>query len=102
MGIFMSEFLIVTSTMARSPWLAIPLVFGLIVGFGALVRQLNAVAFGEPLGSNAPSDASYLPLYGHLALVIGGGTLSAGRARALVPNHCDSARMNTQCLTHDA
>src|SRR5512143_2324270 len=63
MGIFMSEFLIVTSTMARDPWLAIPLVFGLIVGFGALLRHLNDVAFGEPLGNDAPGDASYLPLF---------------------------------------
>lgn len=73
MGIFMSEFLIVTSTMARDPWLAIPLVFGLLVGFGALLKQLNAVAFGEPLGNDAPGDASYLPLFGHLALVLAAG-----------------------------
>jgi hydrogenase-4 component F len=73
MGIFMSEFLIVTSTMARSPWLAIPLVFGLIVGFAALVRHVNTVAFGEPVGNNASSDASYVPLYGHLALVLVAG-----------------------------
>ena len=32
MGIFMSEFLIVTSTMAKSPWLAIALVAGLLIG----------------------------------------------------------------------
>jgi hydrogenase-4 component F len=73
MGIFMSEFLIVTSTMARNPWLAIPLVFGLIIGFGALLRHVNAIAFGEPLGSNAPGEASYLPLYGHLAIVLAAG-----------------------------
>ena len=33
LGIFMSEFLIVSSTFAREPWLAVPLVFGLLVGF---------------------------------------------------------------------
>ena len=73
MGIFMSEFLIVTSTMARDPWLALPLVFGLLVGFGALLSHVNAIAFGEPLGSTAPGEASYLPLYGHLAIVIAAG-----------------------------
>lgn len=73
MGIFMSEFLIVTSTMARDPWLAIPLVSGLLVGFGALLRHINTIAFGEPLGSDAPGDASYLPMYGHLALVLAAG-----------------------------
>ena len=73
MGIFMSEFLIVTSTMDRMPWLAAPLVAGLLLGFGALLKQLNAVAFGEPTPNHAPGDASYLPLYGHLALVLTGG-----------------------------
>ena len=73
MGIFMSEFLIVTSTMARSAWLAVPLVLGLLVGFGALLRLLNEVAFGEPLGRVEPSDVSYAPLYGHLAIVLVAG-----------------------------
>ncbi len=73
MGIFMSEFLIVTSTMEHNPWLAIPLVSGLLVGFGALLRHINAIAFGEPLGSDAAGDASYLPMYGHLALVLAAG-----------------------------
>src|SRR6202040_1018030 len=31
LGIFMSEFLVVSSTMARIPWLALPLVLGLLV-----------------------------------------------------------------------
>ena len=73
MSIFMSEFLIVTSTMAHGPWLAIPLVAGLLVGFGALLLRLNTIAFGEPLGSNAPCEASYLPLYCHLAIVLAAG-----------------------------
>ena len=38
-GIFTSEFLVVSSTFARQPLLAIPLVFGLIVAFGALLLQ---------------------------------------------------------------
>jgi len=70
MGIFISEFLLVTSTMARYPLLAIPLVTGLLVAFGALLMHLNTVAFGEPTGSDAPARASYLPLYAHLAFVL--------------------------------
>src|SRR2546423_6224396 len=61
LGIFMSEFLIVSSTFAREPWLAVPLVFGLLVGFGALILRLNQVAFGEPRGPSAPAEASFVP-----------------------------------------
>jgi hydrogenase-4 component F len=72
-GIFMSEFLIVTSTFARAPLLAILLVLGLLTAFGALLSRLTAVAFGEPEGSTAPVEASYVPLYAHLALVFTAG-----------------------------
>jgi hydrogenase-4 component F len=69
LGIFMSEFLVVTSTFAREPWLAIILVFGVLTGVGALFLQLNSVAFGEPRGATAEAKASYLPMFAHLALV---------------------------------
>ena len=72
-GIFMSEFLVVSSTFAREPLLTIPLVVGLLVAFGALLLRLNGVAFGDPLGSTQPARASYMPLYAHLALVLGAG-----------------------------
>jgi hydrogenase-4 component F len=72
-GIFTSEFLVVSSTFARQPLLAIPLVFGLIVALGALLRQLQGVAFGEPSPGAAPTRASYLPMFGHLALVVAAG-----------------------------
>jgi hydrogenase-4 component F len=73
LGIFMTEFLIVSSTFARSPWLAIPLVLGLIVALGALLLRLNGLAFGEPRGSVAPTEASYVPMFAHLALVLAAG-----------------------------
>ena len=73
LGIFMSEFLIVSSTFARDPLLAIPLVAGLLIAFGALLLRLNGVGFGEPSGNTAPAQASYLPLFGHLALVLVAG-----------------------------
>jgi hydrogenase-4 component F len=69
LGIFMSEFLIVSSTIAREPLLAIPLVLGLMVAFGALLMRLNGLAFGEPRGSSAPANASYVPMFAHLVLV---------------------------------
>jgi hydrogenase-4 component F len=70
LGIFMSEFLLISSTFAREPWLAILLVFGILVGFGALFLRLNTVAFGEPRGPSAEAKASYLPMYSHLLLVL--------------------------------
>jgi hydrogenase-4 component F len=73
MGIFMSEFLVVSSTFARQPLLAIPLAFGLLLAFGALLLRLTGVAFGEPRGSTAPAEASYVPMYAHLALVLVAG-----------------------------
>ncbi|MBD1544941.1 hydrogenase 4 subunit F [Roseibium aggregatum] len=73
MGIFMSEFLIVSSTFAVQPLLAIPLVFGLLVAFGALLLRVTGIAFGEPTGSTAPAQASYVPLFAHLALVLAAG-----------------------------
>jgi len=73
LGIFMSEFLLVSSTFAREPWLAILLVFGILVGFGALFLRLNAIAFGEPRGPSGKATASYLPMYAHLALVFVAG-----------------------------
>jgi len=73
MGVFMSEFLVVSSTFAREPLLAIPLVLGLLVAFGALVLRLQHVAFGEPRGESHPVGAAYVPLVAHLALVLVAG-----------------------------
>src|SRR5256885_16988538 len=45
MGIFMSEFLILTSTFARVPALAVVLGLGILVALGALLYRLNGLAF---------------------------------------------------------
>jgi hydrogenase-4 component F len=73
LGIFMSEFLIVSSTFARQPLLGIVLVAGLLIGFGALFLRLNSIAFGEPRGASAEAKASYVPMFIHLALVFMAG-----------------------------
>jgi hydrogenase-4 component F len=72
-GIFMSEFLVISSTFARQPWLAMPLVFGILVALGALFLHLNGVVFGKPRGTAAEVKASYVPMFAHLALVFGAG-----------------------------
>jgi hydrogenase-4 component F len=74
LGVFMSEFLVVSSTFAQQPLLCIPLVFGLLVAFGALLLRLIEMAFGEPTASeDRPIEASLVPLYAHLALVLVAG-----------------------------
>jgi hydrogenase-4 component F len=73
LGIFMSEFLVVSSTFARAPLLAIVLVLGLLIALGALLLRLNGLAFGAARGATAPVKASYVPLFAHLALVLAAG-----------------------------
>ena len=70
LGIFTSEFLVVSSTFARAPGLALVLVFGMLVGFAALFLRLNSIAFGEARGPSEKVKASYLPMFAHLALVL--------------------------------
>ncbi len=72
-GIFMTEFLIITSTFARQPVLAVALGLGLLVALGALLLRLNGLAFGEPYGKDAPSHASFVPMFAHLGLVLAAG-----------------------------
>jgi hydrogenase-4 component F len=73
MGIFMSEFLIVTSTFAREPTLAVVLGLSILVALGALLARLNGLAFGDPHGSSEPSKASFVPVFAHLAVVLAAG-----------------------------
>jgi hydrogenase-4 component F len=83
LGIFMSEFLVLSSTFARQPWLATFLAFGILVALGGLFVRLNSMAFGEPRGATGPTHASYVPMFAHFALVFAAGiylppTLVAG------------------------
>lgn len=80
MGVFMSEFLVVSSTFAREPLLAAPLVLGLLLAFGALVSRVQGMAFGEPSplkghGTFTPVQTAMamVPLWLHLGLVLMAG-----------------------------
>ena len=73
MGLFMTEFLIVTSTFAREPALAVILGLSLLVALGALLLRLNGLAFGDPDGRRDPARASFLPVALHLILVLAAG-----------------------------
>jgi len=77
-GVFTSEFLVVSSSFARQPVLAVLLVFGLLVSFGALLLRMSAIVFGEPRGAAEPVRASHLPIFAHLALVLIAGVWLPG------------------------
>jgi hydrogenase-4 component F len=78
LGIFMSEFLVVSSTFAREPWLAIILALGILVALGGLFMRLNTIVFGAPRGPTAKAEASYVPMFAHLALVFVAGVYMPG------------------------
>ena len=69
LGIFMSEFLLLGSTIAREPLIALVLVAGLLVAFGCLILRLHGFLFGAPSGDVTSTNASVVPLYAHLSLV---------------------------------
>jgi hydrogenase-4 component F len=69
-GAFMSEFLILTSTFAREPLLALAVGLGLLIAFGALLLRLQNVLFGAPAEPAHRVHASPAPLVVHLTLVL--------------------------------
>ena len=93
LGIFMSEFLVVSSTFAREPLLAIVLVFGLLVALGGLFLRLNSIAFGEPRGPADKVHASYIPMFAHLDSRARRWRLHASGARRLVSTRRRTARV---------
>ncbi len=77
-GVFMSEFLVLTTTFAREPWLAILPAFGLVLAFGALLLRLQGMLFGVPSEPSHPVGASPFPFVFHLILVLIAGLYLPG------------------------
>ena len=71
-GLFTSEFLILTETVARAPYLMIPLGIGLVTGGWALILRLQSLCLGEPTPDRGPApDALALaPVWVQLALMV--------------------------------
>jgi hydrogenase-4 component F len=65
--------MLVSSSFARHPFLAVILVSGLIIAFGALMLRLQSVLFGDPVGPKSESQATYMPLFLHILLVLVAG-----------------------------
>jgi hydrogenase-4 component F len=72
-GVFTSEFLLVTSTFARMPWLALLLGLGLMIAFSALALRLHGLAFGESRRRHALPAWRLAPMALHLLLVAAAG-----------------------------
>ena len=101
LGIFMSEFLVVSSTFAREPWLAILLVFGILVGFGALFLRLNTIAFGEPRGPTRRGEGLLCADVRASRAGVRRRHLPAAGAGGLVPERGEAARIDRMATLRD-
>ncbi len=88
LGVFMSEFLVISSTFASNPLLGIPVILGLAIAFGALILRLQSMAFGPPSELSGYGEtvrlsrltrvAGMLPLISHLVLALVAGIYLPG------------------------
>jgi hydrogenase-4 component F len=77
-GLFMSEFLLVSSTFPRTPVLGVLLLLGLLVAFGGMMLRLHGIAFGAAERDPRPLVGSLIPLYAHLVLTLIAGVFLPG------------------------
>ena len=63
----------VTSTFARSPWLAVPLTAGLAIAFGALMLRMHEIGFGATTKRHTLPAWRLAPMAVHLVLVATAG-----------------------------
>jgi len=69
-GVFTSEFLVLSATMKSWPWLTLPLVLGLVVGFAGLFRHLHPMVYGAAPENQEAVRVNMLPVLLHLLLVL--------------------------------
>src|SRR5881396_3959554 len=69
-GVFASEFLILTTTIAVQPWAAPVLLLSLGVSFAAVFGKVQPLVFGEPTAARLPHPPALVPVFTHLALVL--------------------------------
>lgn len=69
-GVFVSEFLIVTTTFKSAPLLAVVAALGIVLAFGALLLRLQDLLLGAPKGVDQAVCVSMVPLLVHLTLVL--------------------------------
>jgi hydrogenase-4 component F len=69
-GVFASEFLILTTTIALQPWAAPILLVSLGVSFAAIFGKVQGMVFGEATAARLPQRPALVPVFTHLALVL--------------------------------
>ncbi|RMD80692.1 MAG: hydrogenase 4 subunit F [Gammaproteobacteria bacterium] len=69
-AVFTSEFLVLSATMDRAPWLTVALLSGLGVAFAGLFRHLHPMVYGPAPAGQGPVPANMLPVALHLALAL--------------------------------
>ncbi|WP_018291367.1 hydrogenase 4 subunit F [Verrucomicrobium sp. 3C] len=72
-GIFLSEFLIVSSGFSSHPWIVLLLLLGLLVAFSGLALRISGMAFGKPSGRQEPIRVMPLPFLIHILAVLTAG-----------------------------
>ncbi|MBM3534068.1 MAG: hydrogenase 4 subunit F [Alphaproteobacteria bacterium] len=77
-GLFMSEFVLISSTFPRAPVLGVLLLIGLLIAFGGLMLSLHGIAFGAAERDHRPLAGSLIPLYAHLVLILIAGVFLPG------------------------
>ncbi|MBI2312524.1 MAG: hydrogenase 4 subunit F [Betaproteobacteria bacterium] len=69
-GVFASEFLIITTAMAKHPWATPFLLVSLGVAFAAIFGKVQPMVFGETTARRLPHPPALIPVFVHLALVL--------------------------------
>jgi hydrogenase-4 component F len=69
-GVFASEFLILTTTIAQQPWAAPILLLSLGIAFAAIFGKVQPMVFGETSARRLPHPPALVPVFTHLALVL--------------------------------
>jgi hydrogenase-4 component F len=72
-GVFASEFLILTTAMREQPWSIPILLVALGVAFAAIFVRVQPMVFGDTQGRRLPHAPALLPVFAHLAIVLGLG-----------------------------
>jgi hydrogenase-4 component F len=72
-GVFASEFLILTTAMRDHAWATPLLLVALGIAFAAIFGRVQSMVFGEPSVRQLPHSPALLPVFAHLAIVLGLG-----------------------------